>query len=155
MVGGKNVLTMDHKYQWQGEPVQVEFGYCVEYTNKDKPMFWYNYECEQLPGKGQAIIPAVRVLTKEGSFVLSNHHGIGVKKLLAGGWPNERHYSLTDAGFVRSSSEEYRITEFDGKGFTVHELKREKWQATVHPKEYRKLKQLELMFITKEENNEL
>ena len=38
-------------YQWQGENVKVVFGYCTITENKEKPLYWYNYEVAMAEGE--------------------------------------------------------------------------------------------------------
>lgn len=134
-----------NQYQWQGEPVKVEFGTCVVEENKDKPMWWYNFECNLTHPKGIAVIEAVRVIHETGSFILANHCGIAVHKLLNGGWPNYAHFSL-DGDFKASKSPVYKITEFDLFGYELHEAGRRKWQRENFPAEFERSEALRRVF---------
>ena len=129
------------KYQWQGEPVKVYFGNCVISTNKEKPLYWYNYECIQISINGSYNFPAILVECHDQKFVLSNHYGIGVHKLLRGGWPNMTHFSL-DEGKFRFNEDDYKIEEFDEKGYLEYEKARSEWQKWAYPEEYEKTQQL-------------
>ena len=125
------------KYQWQGEPVKVVFGNCMVKADKDMPLWWYNFECYP---DGIACIPAIKITTKHGGeFILANHFGIGVHKLLNGGWPNYTHFSL-DGKF--STKPQLRLVEFDEEGYADHEARRDKWQQENYPEEYSKMKAL-------------
>lgn len=131
---------MKAKYQWHGEPVKVKFGNCIVKENKDKPLYWYNFECYP---EGKACIPALKVTTKNGqSFMISNHFGIGVYKLLKGGWPDTSHFSL-DGKF--NTKPQLKITEFDPDGYANYEAEREKWQNEHYPEEYKKILSLRKM----------
>ncbi|WP_256013151.1 hypothetical protein [Desertivirga xinjiangensis] len=130
-------------YQWQGEPVSVRFGYAYQEENPEKPLFWYNFECHNeekldgsyedrkshaINGKYFALIPAVEVTTSTGyKFLLSNHCGIGVNKLLKGGWPNATHFSLT-GDFKESEEPYFKFTAFDLDAYEKHESARRTWQ---------------------------
>lgn len=122
------------KYKWQGEPVKVEIGNCAVRTNEEKPLWWYNFECYP---SGKAFLPAIRITTKDGdSFMIANHFGIGVHKLINGGWPNYTHFSI-DGSF--STGIIARITEFDLEGYKAHEAERVKWQQENYPEYWAKL----------------
>ena len=85
------------KYKWQGEPVKVTFGNCIVIENKEKPLWWWNYECNEGSASldGKAVIPSLKIKTKEGNeFMIANHFGIGIHKLLNGGWPSHAHFSV-------------------------------------------------------------
>lgn len=118
---------------WQGEPVDVEFVECLVSRKKEKPMFWYNYECREL---GRALIPAVRVTTKAGySFLLSNHYGIAIHKLINGGWPTHIHFGL-DGAKAESSSGLMDYEEFLLEAYEEHEKNRSEWQKKNFPDLY-------------------
>lgn len=146
-----------NNYQWQGEKVKVEFGLCKVIEVKNKPLWWWNYECcwDDYYNKDKysmhdksALVPAVKITHKEQEFVIANHFGIGVHKLINGGHPNYRHYSLPLDGFESTScmtiQEQYIYVhrKFDLLSFEDHEAKRSKWQKRKFPKEVsdRKLK---------------
>lgn len=124
-------------YQWQGEPVTVEFGRSIVHENKEKPLFWYNYECNSEPPKGTACIPSIKVTTKDGSsFVIANHFGIGVYKLLSGGWPSHTHFSV---GEDFTEDKDFSITEFDKSCYVAYEAGRTAWQKKNFPEEYERM----------------
>jgi len=114
------------QYEWQGEPVKVEFGAAAFSRNEEKPLYWYNYECRK---SGTGVIDAVRITTKSGqTFIIANHFGIGVHKLLRGGWPNLGHSSIPDdCHFEGGKNKTGFLTEFDEEGYAAYESKREKW----------------------------
>ena len=124
-------------YRWQGEPVKVEFGYCRTEYNKEKPLWWSNFECYP---DTMAAIEAIRITDKRGySFMISNQFGIGVNKLLKGGWPDQRHYSLY------GEFDKYRTPhckEFDEESFVIYEQMRRKWQKTFFPEEFKEMEAL-------------
>ena len=148
---------MKNQYQWQGEPVEVRFGYVYQEENTEKPIFWYNFECnnkEELNGDFKhdhfvanngnhfALIPAVEVTYgKEKSFLLANHYGIGVHKLINGGWPTYAHFSLSGQ-FKESAAPYFAIKQFDLLGYEEHESKRNNWQKANFPEEYSRLESL-------------
>ena len=122
-------------YRWHGEPVKVVFGSCIIQENKEKPLYWYNYECYP---DGVACVPCLKVTSEDGySFLISNHHGIGVNKLLKGGWPDQTHFSLDGGDFSTSPRQKYET--FDLDGFEEHERKRREWQKLHFPEEYEKM----------------
>lgn len=133
------------KYQWQGEPCKVEFGYTKVKTVLEKPMWWYNYECS-LDKLGVALIPSVKISQHGQEFVLANHHGIGVHKLINGGWPNYAHFSLPKTDFVSNLTwDEIQVwvfKSFDLEAYKEHESNRRKWQKLEHPEEFEKHEQL-------------
>lgn len=135
---------MKRNYKWQGEPVKVKFGCSVVKYNKEKPMYWYNYECSLNAPSMTAIIPTVKVITPNDSFVISNHYGIGVYKLLKGGWPNCTHFSVDDDSFTENRR--YMISRFNDEGYAIHEAERRKWQKETYPEEYRKLEAIRSCF---------
>lgn len=112
-------------YRWEDVPVDVKFGYCEITPSRDKRLWWYNFECSLM--KGIAIIPAVKITTERFVFVNSNHCGIGVHKLLNGGWPQDPHFSLPLSTF--HADNDYAIYEFDRELFENHEQKRIEWES--------------------------
>ncbi len=148
---------MKKKYQWQGEPVTVKFGYVLQQENKEKPMYWYNFEChtkEQINGDREidhmvmnngshfSLIPAIKVTTgSDSEFLLANHFGIGVRKLLKGGWPNHAHFSL-NGEFKESAAPYFKIASFDLDGYEKHESDRRSWQKKEYPEQFEKLEAL-------------
>lgn len=151
-----NKIIMEN-YQWQGEPVKVRFGYVPQDENTEKPMYWYNFECYNKKelngtfkedhfvrdnGKHFAIIPAIEVESASGyKFTLANHFGIGISKLIKGGWPNHTHFSLSGE-FKESRSEPYLLLSFDLDGYEKHEAARNSWFKREYPDEYKKLQAL-------------
>lgn len=136
------------KYCWQGETVKVEFGMCSVKASKEKPLWWYNYECELNAPALQAIIPAVRVTVQSGEqFCIANHYGIGVHKLLRGGWPDCAHFSLPVESFEPSKRRCYQLKEFDELGYSRHEAERRKWQKETYPEEFEKVEALRQEFL--------
>jgi len=134
------------KYQWQGENIKVKFGNCIVKRNKEKPIYWYNYECFLQYGD-KACIPAIQITyKKERVFMIANHFGIGVHKLINGGWPNYTHFSLDG---IFSTNPQLKYAEFDLDGYSEYEAKREKWRQKTFPKEYEKILQLRAI-MTKE-----
>lgn len=131
-----------HKYKWQGEPVKVRFGYCKVKENKEKPLYWYNYECSDSP-KGFAFVAAIEVTYGNEVFRIANHYGIGAYKLKKGGWPNCRHFSIsTEFEFVESHEKWCNLREFNEREFAAHEAARDRWQKKNYPKEYEAVESL-------------
>ena len=141
----------NQKYFWHGEPVKTELGAVYVLENTEKPLYWYNYECnwdidqdKAIHGDKAAMIPAIRVTSKDGySFIISNHFGIGINKLLKGGWPNQSHFSFNDDVKFETLEElgslriAYSIRKFDEEAFSAHESKRKLWQKKNHPEAYK------------------
>jgi len=154
-----------NKYQWQGQLVSVRFGYVFQHENSEKPLYWYNFECynnQQLDGSFKpnhftgddgklfALIPAVEVKASNGyTFLLANHFGIGVNKLLKGGWPNSAHFSL-DGDFTENHEPYFKFTDFDLEGYEKWESNRYKWQKKTYPEEFKIMESLReaMMFNT-------
>lgn len=122
-------------YCWHGEPVEVVFGCSYVSENVDKPMYWYNYECRNSSVIGNDLIPAIKITLKDGqSWVIANHFGIGIYKLLQGGWPNCVHFSLDLDTFKEDKAKHFKLTEFDHDRYSEHEAARRKWQKANTPK---------------------
>jgi hypothetical protein len=143
-------------YQWQGTPCEVKFGYVIQEENIENPLYWYNFECctkqnmdggfvpdhnVSSSGKHLAVIPALQVSQGGQTFMIANHHGIGVSKLEKGGWPNHTHFSLRGT-FHENSTSFYAIKELDLEAFQNHESERNKWLKANYPKEYERLENL-------------
>lgn len=122
------------KYQWQGEDVKVVFGNCIVKEVQDKPLWWYNYECNIGLPKGMACIPTVQITTKDKhTFMLSNHYGIAVHKLINGGWPNFSHFSIDG---VFSTIPQLKFKKFELPAYEQHESDRRRWQKENFPHEH-------------------
>lgn len=139
-----------NKLQWQGDPVKTKFGYCNVSENKEKNLWWYNFECnEDVILQGVAAIPAIEVTYGNQKFCIANHFGIGYHKLIHGGWPNYSHFSLPDDGFVEDHHSEFNIHKFDLEGYEQHEAERRKWQKQQFPEEFEKMERLRVCFENK------
>lgn len=138
-------------YQWQGEPVKVVFGYCEVITNNEKPLYWYNYECDlNHYFKGKALIPAIKIITNDDySFVIANHFGIGISKLKKGGWSNHTHFSLETETFKEDSHRAFNLRKFDHELYSEYERNREIWQKGNFTEEYERIKSLRNLIIKK------
>ena len=125
------------KYQWQGFDVKITIGLCKVTRNEEKPLYWYNYECATNNGYDfkSALVPAVKIETDTESFCIANHFGIGIHKLINGGWPNYSHFSLPSEGFEKYWKDGFHITEFDSEGYAKHEGERRQWQKESFPEE--------------------
>lgn len=144
---------MENTLKWQGEPIIARFGFSIVKENKDKPMWWYNFECnvhqnsydEYIPSYGMmgiAAIPAIEVTQHEQTFVIANHFGIGWHKLINGGSPTYSHFSITDGKFSQDNGKEWVFKEFDEEGFVKHESERSKWQKENFPEEWQNVQAL-------------
>ena len=144
---GKNKKT----FEWQGEEVKVKFGLALTKTNKDKPLYWYNYEVslEETIMQGNTLISAIQIETSRGSkFVISNHFGIGVHKVLNGGYPNIQHFSFSDdVEFKEHPEYETYDGEFQLEEFEEHESNRRKWQKENFPVEFDNSERLRKLII--------
>lgn len=140
-------------YQWQGTPCTVRFGYVVQQENTEKPLYWYNFECcthEQLDGsfkhehmcfangKHFSCIPAIEVTQGNQTFKLANHYGIGINKLIKGGWPNHNHFSL-DGPFTEDDPSHWVYKELELDEYERHESARRDWQRKTHPEDFAKM----------------
>lgn len=133
------MMGKSSRYQWQGEPVKVRFGECRVTPNKEKPLYWYNYECynnEFNKASLVAFVPAIEITCGDQVFVIGNHFGIGIHKVLNGGWPNHNHFSLPKETFELGRKKYHRITEFDLDEYSEHEAKRRAWQKENYPEEF-------------------
>lgn len=134
-------------YQWQGEPVQVEFGYVNQKENLEKPLYWYNYDCHRNKVGREwehkfALIPAVRVTAKDGyQFCLSNIAGLAFHKLINGGWPGYAHASLSGV-FTEDNAPEWKITKFSEQDYAEDQNRRNKWFAKEYPEEWKRMEAL-------------
>ena len=124
-------------YKWHGEDVKVKFGFCIAKQNKEKHLYWYNYEC--LSNNGELnFIPSIQITSKDGKvWTIANHFGIGVYKLEMGGWPNCTHFSLENEWF--SNNWNMTIRKFDLDGYSEYESNRDKWRKENYTKEYNEL----------------
>lgn len=133
------------KYNWQGEPVQVEFGHFHAKPDETRPLAWYNFECETDPARystdGSCAIDAIRFTYRDQVIIIANHFGIGEHKLRHGGWPSHRHFSFGAGKFVPLGFKfEYgRLNELE---FSEHEAKREAWMRRTDPKEFERIQLL-------------
>lgn len=129
------------KYRWHDEPVKVEFGICKVEENKEKPLWWYNFDVAM----GKEEIPAVRVTYGEHSFVISNRYGEGEEKLRRGGWPNFPHASLPDDLFSVTGIG----FKYDPDGINDWNAKRDKWQKEnlSHLDDYKKSQSLKQVIL--------
>jgi len=132
-------------YKWQGQPVEVEHGLCLVTVNEEKPLYWYNYEASmEIGGK---LIEAIKVKVKDShSFCIANHFGIGVHKLLNGGWPNYQHFSLDIKLFDGCIPESMAIKKFNLEGFEEYETNRRAWQKKEYPEDFEKSERLRKSF---------
>lgn len=138
-------------YEWQGDPVEVKFGFCKVLEVPEKPLWWYNYECSinrvrNASERRFALIPAIQVTQYGRTFVLANHFGIGHNKLIKGGWPNHAHFSMSGCKFTEDNSPEWKRTSFYYDGYAKHEAEREKWQRENYPEEYKQIEALKAGF---------
>lgn len=135
-------------YAWRGNLIKTEFGFCRVNTNKEKNLWWYNYECSQFPTSGMSIIPAIKVTVDSGySFCLSNHFGIAHHQLINGGWPGYAQYELPLSGFEASKKAEYNLRQFDLDGYEENETARRKWQFDNYPDEFARSERLRNIII--------
>lgn len=131
------------EYKWQGEKVVTKFGYSIVTADKGRPLCWYNYECDiNAYGNGTAKIPAIQISYGNITFVIANHFGNGVYKLIHGGWPDSSHMSLPDESFIECDEEWCNIKEFDMVALSDHEKKRMYWQKVHAPEEYAKMEEM-------------
>lgn len=133
-------------YKWQGNPIKTEFGYCRVKENKEKVLWWYNYECNEFPSTGTSVVPAIKVTMKDGyEFCIGNHFGIGHHKLINGGWPGFYHFSLDVNDFEKSPEPAYNLKEFYLEWFESYEAGRRRWQKENFPEEFEKSERLRRM----------
>lgn len=133
------------KFEWQGEPVKIEFGHCKVTKDEKHNLYWYNYDCDITNGHETAFIDAVKVTTRNGEeFCISNQNAYGVHKLRNGGWPNCGHASLPLEGFETNEPMGWKMRswfenkEFDLVGYEKQESDRRNWQKKNFPIEFEK-----------------
>lgn len=122
------------KYFWQGEPVKTEFWLCIVFLVKEKPLWWYNYECAMSSGLSSAVVPVIKVIHETGDFLIANHFGIGAHKLKAGGWPSHKHSSV-NGDLVPYEKYQRAPIKLDLEGYEAHEEDRTLWQRKNFPEE--------------------
>lgn len=124
-------------YKWHGEPVQVEFGFSEVIPKEEMPGYWLNYEHSQ----GKKWIESLKVTTQDGKeFCISNHSGIGVNKLLKGGWPSNSHFSLPLDTFHPDPLGV--VLEFNRDAWEEQERNRDAWLKENNPDVWAKRKAL-------------
>lgn len=136
------------KYKWNGEFVKTTFGFCKVEENAEKPLWWYNYECSLT--KGNTYIEAIKVEYKGQEFCIANHFGIGVYKLINGGWPDKTHFSLPLETFIPNEGKTMSYLEtrkFDEEKYSEHESNRHNWQKYAYPEEFKRMQSLKNMII--------
>ncbi len=138
--------------KWQGEPVKVESLYIKVWEYKEKPLWWFNYEVDKQRsenlGHDYAIIEALKVTYENQSFYISNHFGVGIRKLRKGGWPNHSHFSF-DGNFKEYSTNMtlHPTISFCLKDYENHEANRRAWQKKNFPEEFERSERLRKMMI--------
>ncbi|MCG9971021.1 hypothetical protein [Christiangramia crocea] len=141
------------KYEWQGVPVKIDHVNIYVKESKKSPLYWYNYEVatQQDIAGDYAIVPALRVKHPESVFYIANHFGIGIHKLINGGWPNYNHFSFhkDDIKNVFEESGDYvwNRKNFDLIGYQEYEAERRKWQKKNFPKEVEEMDALRSTII--------
>ncbi|WP_437918560.1 hypothetical protein [Sphingobacterium sp. LRF_L2] len=154
-------MNENQNYQWQGTPVEVRFGTVRVEAEKDKPLYWYNFEVMELR---TSQVPAIEITYQEPEtgnkqvFCIANHFGVGIYKLEAGGWPNKQHFSLPN-DFKEYTAEEWIEyeqvpTSFDPLGFANHEYKRFDWQKKNFPVEHGQRERLKESFLKSSNRNQ-
>lgn len=144
----KFFIGMRNRYCWHGEPVKTKFGYCHIKEDTERPLFWYNFECSMNRTIGHALISAIEVTTNcHQRFCIANHFGIGVNKLIKGGWPDCTHFSLPADTFQQDDLQIFNIRKFDEEEFSKYEAERRKWQKKNYPVEFEESEILRRMII--------
>lgn len=135
------------KLKWQGEEAKVEHRTLKVSENKEKPLWWSNYEVYLYQDtRDYCYLEALKITTKDGyTFYISNHHGIGIRKLRKGGWPEQAHFSFHCAEEVDANI--YETTSYCGKDYEEHERDRRKWQLENYPKEFEQSERLRKLLI--------
>lgn len=145
-------------YEWQGEPVKIKHVIVTVKKNEEKPLWWFNFECDEYGmGHSWAVVPAILIETKNESFIIANHHGIGIHKVTRGGWPNHQHFSIGKESIKKVVDEKtgsvfWKYTEFDELRFSEHEAKRRKWQQEHFPEEFEKSETLRRLIVSNRKN---
>ncbi len=139
----KGLLKQKRIVQWQGEDVNVVFGFCEVKENTEKPLYWYNYDI----AIGESKIPAIKVITNhDHEFVISNRHGVGIEKLVRGGWPNFPHASLELDDFQESNENH---EEYNPEALNKRDREAEQWFENNfgHTEDWKKSQALKEMIL--------
>lgn len=130
-------------FLWNGEKIEsARFGYVVQPPNKEKPLYWYNWEVEKQKALEiePCMIPAIEITTKDGDpFIIANIGGIGVYKLEAGGMWTHQHLSL-DGEFTED--ENFAVYEYSQADFAIYHKGLENWQKAKDPQAWERLEAL-------------
>jgi len=125
------------KLMWHGKEVKVEIVNVKVYTNAEKALWWYNYEIAiEASCQDYSLLEACKITTAKGfTFYISNHHGIGIRKLRKGGWPSHQHFGLpslceSDIKVLMPN------TSYCSRDFLRHEQERRIWQMKNFPDEF-------------------
>lgn len=138
--------------KWQGKEVKVENAWLKVYENKEHPLWWSNFEVDICNSNltmaaNYAIIEALKITYEDSIFYISNHLGIGIRKLRKGGWPNHQHFSFHNIQECEVKHGRSITTSFCLKEYEKHESARRKWQQKNFPHEFAKSERLRKMLI--------
>lgn len=127
------------EYKWQGEPVKIKYGNCIVKKREDKPLWWFNFECA-LGHSDIACVPVIQItMGDDYQFMIANHFGIGIHKLINGGWPSHAHFSV-EGDF--DTKPKLMYSEFDHEGYSTYESDRRKWEKDNFPEEFKRFESL-------------
>ena len=130
---------------WQGEIVKIEHVTLKVYENIISPLWWSNYEIAiNTAPNNYALLPAIKVIGHN-TFYISNHFGIGIRKLRKGGWPNHQHFSFENPQEHKKCLESFE--SYCEKDFIEHEAKRISWQKENYPIEFERSERLRKLII--------
>jgi len=136
-------------YFWNGRPVEIEHVWVLIKEVKDKPLYWYNYDCSTSVN-GKANFPAIEITTKEGAkFIIDNSFGLGINKCRKGGMWTNAHRGFNEDSIVEVYREGHN--RFNGKNIQFSEKQylqdnedRRRWQKHYYPEEFEWSEELRL-----------
>lgn len=137
------------KYFWNGRPVTIEHIWVLIKEIKDKPMFWYNYDCSTSVN-GEALFPALEITTTEGvKFIIDNSFGLGINKCRKGGMWTSTHRGFNDESIAEVYREghrrfDFKNIQFSEKQYLQDNEDRMRWQRHYYPEEFKKSEELRL-----------
>lgn len=138
--------------KWQGKNVKVEALELKVREVKDKPLYWSNFDVEQQRsinlGHDYAIIEALKIWYSDKPFYISNHFGIGIRKLRKGGWPGHTHFGF-NGNFeeYRTNSQFFPTINFCLKDYEYQEALRREWRKKNYPEEFEKNERLARLIV--------
>jgi len=140
---------MKGKYSWNGRPVTIEHVWVLIKEVKDKPLYWYNYDCSTSVN-GEALFPALEITTQEDAkFIIDNSFGLGINKCRKGGMWTSAHRGFDDESIVEVYREGHKRfgsknIQFSEEQYLKDNEDRNRWQKYYYPEEFERSEQLRI-----------